>query len=157
MSTVSSVSSSTPSAATGTTTPTVLPQQTLGQDDFLKLLAQQFQSQDPMKPMDDTSFISQMAQFSSLQETSAMAKTLSSMQTGQQIATANSYLGHNVTVDNGNGGTDTGDVTAVDVSGSAPQLIVNGNPYNLSAVLKVQPSAITNAPAATTPSTTTTP
>lgn len=161
MSTVSSVSSSTPSAANGTTSNTsaVLPQQALGQDDFLKLLAQQFQSQDPLKPMDDTSFISQMAQFSSLQETSAMSKTLSTMQSSQQITAANSYLGHTVTVDNGNGGTDTGDVSEVDVSGTSPKLIVNGNSYDLSAVLTVQPGGVSSptAPAATTPTTSGTP
>lgn len=155
MSTVSSVSSNSPSAAAaGTTTPTAtLPQQALGQDDFLKLLAQQFQSQDPLKPMDDTSFISQMAQFSSLQETSAMAKTLASMQSAQQVTAANSYLGHSVTVDNGSGATDTGDVTAIDTSGSSPKLIVNGNAYDLSAVLQVQPGAITTNPSSTTPTT----
>ncbi len=158
MSTVSSVSSAFPSpaAATATATPSVTGQQALGQDDFLKLLAQQFQSQDPLKPMDDTSFISQMAQFTSLQQTSTMSKTLTSMQASQDVATANSYLGHNVTVDTGNGATDSGDVLAIDTSGSSPKLIVNGNSYDLSAVLRVQPGAVSSSPT-TTPSTTPTP
>ncbi|HER20124.1 MAG TPA: hypothetical protein ENO14_03660, partial [Chromatiales bacterium] len=41
--------------------------QNLDQTDFLKLLTTQMQNQDPMKPMDNTQFVAQMAQFSSLE------------------------------------------------------------------------------------------
>ena len=148
MSTVSSVNPLMGAATGSDTTTTALPQQTLGQSDFLKLLAQQFQSQDPLKPMDDTSFIAQMAQFTSLQQSSDMAKDMSSMKAEQEVATANSYLGHNVTVDAGGGKSDSGDVTAIQIVDGAPKLVVNGQPYALSSVLLVQP-AITTAPTAT--------
>jgi flagellar basal-body rod modification protein FlgD len=142
MSTISSISSAASSPTATPTVPAAVSQKTLGQNDFLKLLAQQFQSQDPMKPMDDTGFIAQMAQFTSLQQTSDMTKSLAAMQADSQRTVANSYLGHRVTVDDGNGNTDTGDVSAIDSSGSAPQLIVNGNTYPLSAVLRVEPGAL---------------
>jgi len=119
------------------------PQKTLGQNDFLKLLATQFQTQDPMKPVEDTAFIAQMAQFTSLQQSTDMAQTMVSLRADQMRATANSYLGHRVTIDAGKGQIASGDVTAIDATGAEPQLVVNGGSYPLSAVLRVEPGSVT--------------
>ncbi len=132
------------STDSGSTATTAAPaSKTLGIDDFMKLLATQFQQQDPMKPMDDTAFIAQTAQFSSLQQTQTLVQQMTQLSSAQNLAAANSYLGRQVTVDLGQGQVDVGNVTGVDSSGSAPQIIVNGQSYPLSAVLFVEPGAVT--------------
>jgi flagellar basal-body rod modification protein FlgD len=40
----------------------------LGEDAFLKLLVTQMQNQDPLQPQDNSAFIAQLAQFSSLEQ-----------------------------------------------------------------------------------------
>ena len=39
----------------------------LGQADFLKLMTEQLQHQDPLKPMENSAFLGQLAQFSTVQ------------------------------------------------------------------------------------------
>ncbi len=48
----------------------------LGKDEFLKILMTQVQNQDPLNPVDDKEFISQMATFSSLEQMMNMNKTM---------------------------------------------------------------------------------
>ena len=55
------------------------PKKELGKMDFLKLLVTQLQYQDPMEPMDSTDFVSQLAQFSSLEGTSNIEQAISSL------------------------------------------------------------------------------
>ena len=67
-------SSETEVGATGTTSLT--DRSELGQDAFLKLLVTQLQHQDPLNPIEDTAFIAQLAQFSSLEKLTEMAASL---------------------------------------------------------------------------------
>ncbi len=45
---------------------------------FLKLLVAQLQNQDPMNPMDSTQFVSEMAQFSTLEQVIAIRNDIES-------------------------------------------------------------------------------
>src|ERR1700678_2649990 len=66
-------------------------QQTLTQNDFLQLLVAQMENQDPLDPQSDTDMAAQMAQFTSLTQSTAMSSSLSALQ-------ANSLIGSTVTV-----------------------------------------------------------
>jgi flagellar basal-body rod modification protein FlgD len=106
-----------------------LPEQTLNQDDFLKLLVAQMSAQDPMNPISNTEFISQMAQFSTLQQTKSMQSDLAGLQAGQTALQANGLLGRTVQVRTAQGLVDSGLVSAVDFQAGTPSLIVNGQSY----------------------------
>lgn len=112
------------------------PKQVLESDDFMKLLSVQMANQDPMKPMEDTAFISQMASFSSLSQMNQLTKDFSQLRTDQSKTTANSYIGKTVTVtsEKAESGYVTGEVTGVDLSDSEPLLCIGGNTYPLSSV-----------------------
>ena len=111
------------------------PQQNLGKDDFLKILITQLAYQDPTSPMEDKEFIAQMAQFSTLEQMTGMAKDfakLTAMITGTE---ASSSLGKNVELLEGER-TVQGMVQAV-TRGETPQVLVNGIFYNWDQVSKV--------------------
>jgi flagellar basal-body rod modification protein FlgD len=54
-------------------------QQTLGQDDFLKLFVTQMKYQNPLNPMDSTEFTAQLAQFSSLEQLTNISGQLNNL------------------------------------------------------------------------------
>ena len=112
-------------------------QKTLGQDDFLKLLAQQFQSQDPMKPMDDTSFIAQMAQFSSLEQAKAMQADMAALRSQQDFTQASGLLGREVNLQLDQNKKVSGVVSSVDMQAGSPKIVVNGTAYDMSKLVAV--------------------
>jgi flagellar basal-body rod modification protein FlgD len=137
---VSSVSNNTAAAnsasdpATAATDTSTNPSSTLNQTDFLQLLVAQIQYQDPMNPQSDTDMAAQLAQFSSLQQTTQSSSSLSMMQ-------ANSLVGSTVTVQVDTNDTASGTVTGVVMNNGAPQITINGTNYNLSQINSVTPAA----------------
>lgn len=72
----------------------------LDKESFLLLLVTQFQYQDPLNPMEDTEFIAQMAQFSSLEQMMNMNETMQGITdavNNQSMFNATSYIGKYVT------------------------------------------------------------
>lgn len=105
-------------------------------NDFLKLLTVQLSSQDPLKPMEDTSFIAQMASFTSLQEMKSLTETMKAFTSGQAVSSAQSYLGKTVSVTT-EAGVTNGVVTAVTVEKGEPKLTVGGVSYDPSEVTSI--------------------
>jgi flagellar basal-body rod modification protein FlgD len=68
---ITSASSTAPAGASSSTTDTNKTSPVgngLGQDAFLQLLVTQLEHQDPLQPQDDSQFLAQLAQFSSLEQ-----------------------------------------------------------------------------------------
>jgi flagellar basal-body rod modification protein FlgD len=112
-----------------------MPTQTLGKDDFLKILITQLSHQDPTSPMEDKEFIGQMAQFSTLEQMTSMANDFSRLAELLSGGEAAASLGHSVEILEGEQVVQ-GTVKAV-TRGGVPQVLVNGSYYPWDQVSKV--------------------
>jgi flagellar basal-body rod modification protein FlgD len=75
--------------------------QALGKDSFLKLLVAQLKNQDPLKPQDNSAFVAELAQFSSLEQTLGINQrldTLSMQNQGLANTQLAGFVGKPVTV-----------------------------------------------------------
>jgi len=108
----------------------------LDKDDFLKILITQLQHQDPTNPMQDKEFIAQMAQFSSLEQMTNMASSFGKLSSVLNSSEAQSLLGRNVEVLDGDKAI-YGKVSQV-VRGEFPLVMVDGSFYDLEQVSKVE-------------------
>ena len=123
--------------------------QMLGADDFMKLLTTQLTSQDPMNPMKDTEFISQMANFTSLEQMRTLSKSFETFTSDQKMSAAPAFLGRNVTVKNASGDI-TGLVEAITLQNGKPAITINGKSYDTNLI-----TGIAMSPPATVPMTST--
>lgn len=74
----------------------------LGQADFLRLMTEQLKNQDPLKPLEGTQMLGQLAQFSTVQGISGMQDALgavANVMESDQTLRAATLVGHNALVD----------------------------------------------------------
>jgi flagellar basal-body rod modification protein FlgD len=109
----------------------------MGEDAFLKLLVAQLKYQDPMKPADSTEFLSQTAQFNTLEKLTDLGKQTADLLTTEKSLAAASLVGRQITAKGADGSDITGVVTAAKL-GTDPQLEVGGQEVALSLVTQVQ-------------------
>lgn len=116
-------------------------QSALGKDAFLQLMVTQMKYQDPLQPQDNTQFLAQLAQFTSLEQMTNISQTntsmLQAMTASQQITQLtfeHQLLGTAVQVTDSAGNAVSGNVSAIQFVNGDPQLVVNGQNYPLSAL-----------------------
>lgn len=110
----------------------------LGKDEFLQLLVCQLQNQDPLNPQDDTQFISQLAQFSSLEQMTNMNSTLTN-------TSAYELVGKEVIVQTkdatGQINETRGVVDFVEMENGQAKLSIDGKKFDMEDLVKVMDAA----------------
>jgi flagellar basal-body rod modification protein FlgD len=90
---------------------------------LLKIILTQLTYQDPLKPLDNFQFVSQLAQFSQLQQSQTLNDQITSLLTAQSATQATGLLGRTVDFTT-NGTTISGVVNAISFSSGQPQLTI---------------------------------
>lgn len=109
----------------------------LTSDDFLKLLITQLQNQDPSNPMDSDQLLQQVSEMRALQSNIELSNSLKSLTLAQQLSSAASFLGKQVTGTDANQQTVSGAVSQVVVSGGKTLLAIGNSQIELGNVTKV--------------------
>jgi flagellar basal-body rod modification protein FlgD len=119
------------------------PKDTLDKDAFLKLLVAQLKYQDPNSPVDSSQFMSQTAQFTSVEKLTTLADTQAAMLSSQQLLGASSLVGKTVSYPGPDGTDVSGVVTSAQLSTDGPVLRVGDASVPLTSVKEVSntPSA----------------
>lgn len=107
----------------------------VSQQTFLTLLITQLKNQDPTNPQDSSAFVSQLAQFSSLEQITQLNKNI----TAVLESSVTNLIGRTVTLlDTSTAtGVSTGVVTGITYYKDGPAIKVNGQDYPLNAVQSV--------------------
>lgn len=130
-------------AGSGTASSALEQTKSLGREDFLQLLVTQLRLQDPLEPVKEKDFIAQLAEFGTLEGVNNLAgemKNLGDLLQTQLLQNAGreavALIGHRVTVSTKEG-TITGVVSGVRWVEGRPQVVVDGQGYDLAQVEEV--------------------
>jgi flagellar basal-body rod modification protein FlgD len=125
------------------------PAGSLNENSFLQLLTMQMKNQDPLSPQDNTAFVAQLAQFTSLEQMTnvsttdqSILQTLTTMQSTWQVLMAHQLIGTQVTVNDANGQPVSGSVSSVKMVSGEPQFEVNGSLYPMSSLVEMGSGSI---------------
>lgn len=109
----------------------------MGKDDFMQLLIAQLKNQDPMKPMEDKEFITQLAQFSSLEAMEKMTQQMEDLTGSQMLVQAATLIGKQVTAKLPTGEVVTGTISQVKMISGQPTAVVNGKEIETSLITQI--------------------
>jgi flagellar basal-body rod modification protein FlgD len=96
----------------------------LSMDDLLKLLMTELSYQDPLKPVDNKDFLTQMAQFTSLDTTRQLNDNIQKLLTSQALNQSVGLLGKTVDASTEANGLISGLVTALQLVSGDPEITV---------------------------------
>jgi flagellar basal-body rod modification protein FlgD len=91
---------------------------------LLQIILTQLTYQDPLKPVDNFQFVSQLAQFSQLQQTQTLNDQITSLLSAQAATQATSLLGRTVDLSSNTGTRLSGEVTAISFSTGQPLVTI---------------------------------
>lgn len=111
--------------------------QELGKDAFLKILVTQLQYQDPLQPMNDREFISQMAQFSSLEQMANVAANLERLEKVNTLGLAYDLIGAAVRYKNADGSEAEGVVDGTEMKDGIMRVKVGNQAVDLANIVGV--------------------
>ncbi|MCD1257816.1 flagellar hook assembly protein FlgD [Paenibacillus athensensis] len=108
----------------------------LGKDDFLKILITQLKNQDPTQPLQDREFIAQMAQFTSVEQLTNMANEMKSLR--QSLGMASSLIGKSISWLATDGSTKSGIVDSITFKDGNQYANVEGEEISLDQLSKIE-------------------
>jgi flagellar basal-body rod modification protein FlgD len=111
-------------SALNTTDPSSLPNSGINEQDFIQLFVSELQYQDPMEPLDNSQFLTQLAQFVGIEQQSEEVTGINNLATLDSSDETVALLSHTVQVSNADGSTTTGTVTGIQYSSNGVQLTV---------------------------------
>ncbi len=91
---------------------------------LLKIILTQLTYQDPLKPVDNFQFVSQLAQFSQLQQSQTLNDQITNLLSAQAATQATGLLGRTVDLAANGGNTLSGKVTAISFSSGQPLITI---------------------------------
>lgn len=110
----------------------------INQSDFIQLMVKQLQFQDPLNPVDDSQFLTQLTQFNTLDVLNNLNTNFQSMLTLNQLTSASALIGKTVQATLAASQQHiTGTVSSVVLISGIPKLVVNGTNVDLSEVTNV--------------------
>jgi len=132
----------TPSTTTSATDKT---SSQFGQDTFLKLLVAQLKYQNPLAPQDGTQFLTQTAQFTTVEKLASIDTETKAAGTANQVLAASSMIGRQVTFKDSTGADAQGVVSSVKLTTDGPILHIGNQDIAYAAIEEIQAAPVTPA------------
>ena len=111
-------------SALSTTNAGSLPNSGINEQDFIKLFVNELRFQDPMQPLDNSQFLTQLAQFVGIEQQSEVVTGINNLLALNSSDNSLGLLSHSITLANADGSTISGKVTGIQYGANGVRLTV---------------------------------